>query len=60
MKYHIVKSSRSYTGLPYCGPAIKSLGMDRAEAYGLRRTKVLIKKLNEINPVGWTYFKAKG
>lgn len=50
MRYHLIKASRLYFGLPYCGPSSDNLP---AEADTIEEAIQLVKKLNKRNPVGW-------
>lgn len=50
MRYHIYKATRSYTGVPYAGPANQGAP---AEADTLCAAVALTHKLSQTNPVGW-------
>lgn len=56
MKYHIIKATRLYFGMPYCGPASDNLP---AEADTLEEAIRLLNELNVRNPVGWVIMNSE-
>lgn len=56
MKYHLIKTSRLYFGLPYCGPSSDNLP---AEADTIEEAIRLLNELNDRNPVGWVIINSE-
>lgn len=54
--YHIVKASRAYEGLPYCGPSSKNIPM---EFVSLEVAKKWREDLHTFNPIGWEIYCAE-
>ncbi len=56
MVYHLVKRSRVYEGLPYCGPSSNNLP---AQADTLEAAQKMQAELTARNPVGWDIYVAE-
>lgn len=56
MRYHVIKSSRTYTGEPYKGP---SSDESPAEAGSMHEAIDLAIKMYIKNPVGWDVYDSE-
>jgi len=54
-KYHVVKKSRMYTGVAYCGPASNYIP---AEYDSIGDAFIAAKRMTGINPVGFDVYDA--
>jgi hypothetical protein len=56
IKYHIIKSTRTYNGLPYSG--LSNDGAPAESASYMEAIELAV-KLNERNPIGWNIYEVK-
>ena len=56
MRYHLVKKSRTYNGVPYKGPTSNN---EPAEADTLEEAIALQQEMKYRNPVGWDIFDSE-
>lgn len=55
--YHIIKSTRTYNGIPYCGISSNCIPMEfECLLYAIIEVDILLKR----NPVGWSIYLDSG
>lgn len=53
MKYHIIKSSRTYQGKPYCGESSFNTPLECDIMYD---AFAIVEFMDTVNPVGWDVY----